>query len=383
MRTVGSARFVAGHRVSASTIPGTLYSVLPSHDVFPKDEFDVEVRSLFPVHLKTAEVRVRVAPGLVIVGDQFARDMAGQDMFLGTVDRNENQASISLVRKGNTPIDGATAGGGTDELLFTLRVRAGSAAKAGSTAAVSLYVIRLKDGNEALVPVVVGGAIISRAGVSWTSPGLVHFSTDSAVAVFAHTRKGAELVNTAVLSHAPAKHGIRVDTVSKRGRVVEITKVASCAVPADETPAVISVAGCTLAFDGTESRGAADVAVEVEYTGMRSRVHIRVLYPGEVAAEATPRLIRPVAGWHNEDDGTCSSLRYAACLLAPRAAAAVIFLQVCGPGGPFYSRAAGFGDGDRGVYSQPAQRTLVIRDVTSDPPAQVRPRAALRIGNVQ
>ena len=303
---LGVVPFVPAAAGAGASAANALYTVLPSRGLFAGEEFDLEVRSSFGVYLKVGEVLVTLGAGLALVGDSFATNGRGKELFVGAIDRSASVASASFSRSGNTPV--GDQGGATGELLFVLRARVLAGAGAGANTTVALEGLRFKDGGENLLPLDSPGRVISRSSAVGEGQASVYFDEDAVVSVFAQTDGPTELLNTAVISGDPVAVPIVARAMWKRGRSEDVTHAATCATT---DAAVLGVdAGCRAVLRGTELRGARTVAVTVTVLAFTLAAPFRVHYPWRVSLAPSHRTIKPVSGWMDEADPSCARLHY-------------------------------------------------------------------------
>ena len=298
--------------IPATATPGgeaaanALYTVLPSRGLYAGEQFDLQVRSSFGVYLKVGEVLVTLGPGLALVGDSFARDRRGRELFVGAIDRSTSVASASFSRNGNTAV--GDQGQATDELLFVLQVRVLAGVAAGENTTVTLQGLRFKDSEENLLPLDSPGRLLSRNGTVDEERALVYFDEDTIVHVFVSTDGPTELLNTAVISHNVIAVPIIAKALWKRGRSRDVTRQAACA--ATDATALAVDASCRAVLHGTESRGARAVNINVTVFSFSVMAPFRIHFPTGVALMPSHELIKPVSGWLDEADTTCSTLNY-------------------------------------------------------------------------
>jgi hypothetical protein len=285
----------------------SIYTTIPAHDMFGGDQFNIEIRSLFPMYVKTAEVRVTVGAGLQIIGD-YAATANGADVFFGTMDRVSSLASASLARKGSTSL--VTDGRPTNELLFTLRVKVPNGASEGADGRIVVEGIRFKDGNEELLSIATAGVVVDRRGENSDGSASVHVIDDSVVNVLGYAEGPTELLNTAVISGMALKVPIRVKGIKVRGGEVDLTNSCTCR-SSNENVLHVAAQGCTAMLDGSETDGARSVSVIADCGEFSTSIMFRVHRPVSVELDASSSQIRPVAGWFNEGvDASCNTLHY-------------------------------------------------------------------------
>ena len=294
--------------VLAADTLGTVYTRVPSRPVFGGEQFTIEVRSLFPRYLKTAEVRVVAGDGLTFVGDTAAKSNTGVDVFFGTMDRDGKVVSASLARKEGTPV-ATPANIATDELLFSLTVKVQNNVKSGLFATIVLDGIRFKDGNEALMVPTVRGVVMDRQGQLSDGTAAVHFEEDSIVGIMPYVEGATELLNTAILSGDAVLSNIVVKGIKRRGGEIDVTSNCICT---SQDPRVVQVkeGTCTALLDGTEDRGAREAVIDVKCGSLSSTVSLRVHAPVSVQAASSPSTLRAVAGWYANDDPDCKLFQY-------------------------------------------------------------------------
>ena len=298
----------------------TIYTVLPERDMYPGDTVDIEIRSLFPVHIKTAEVRVTLSSGLEIIRDAPAKDSKGKDVFFGTMDRESKLVSASLARKEGTPLE--TDGQPTNELLFTLTIKVqNDAAQLGVVDGfVTVEGIRFKDGNEALLDLDATGAVVSRSGEVINGPGAIKIKANAVVKAMSHAVGPTELLNTAMISGTPIHVPIQVVGFKVRGEEVDITDTCTCT---SRNPDVLQVdeSNCVAILDGTESRGARSVEIVAECDDALTAItYFRVHLLTRLRLEVGSTQIQPIAGWFNDGVApSCDLLKYQSVPVIARA----------------------------------------------------------------
>jgi hypothetical protein len=296
----------------SSNVKDTVYTVLPSRDLYAGDQFTIEVRSKFNVYFKTAQVRVAVGSGLQIVGAS-----APTNAFLkAPIDRNANQAVVSLAGRKDGKSN-AIQSAPTDELLLTLTIETDTGVRAGQAATIEIDKLSdLTDLNEnGLEPAAVG-VMETRYGVVTNNAGNVHFNVDERVGIFGDVgeNKPNELFNTAIISGTAVEVPIVVTSVSKRGvQAVGNSNGATCHTQNSNVLNDGGSDGCTATMTGQESQGARQVDFVLEMRGMDDatipfRVH--TFEPGSIGFSVPRTTLKPYAGLYDESDQSCSTLQY-------------------------------------------------------------------------
>jgi hypothetical protein len=290
----------------------TIYTTLPTKDLYPNDVFTVEVRSRFTVSLKTMEIRAIAGEGLRFIGD-IAASVGGKDVFFGTMDREARLISASLARKTSTPLDGSK-GIPTDELLFSIRVRVEANAAVGFDGnSILLEGIRFKDGNEALLSPNAAGLIISRHGVTVDAAASVAVRNDVLMSAMAYTTGPSELFNTAMLNGVQIVAPVKIVGVLIKGGEVDITNTCSCS-SSNHNTLQVTIGGCVAFMDGSEREAAREVVITATCQhGMHAKLSFRTHIPTDVALTAigvVNNQIRPIAGWMVDRNGSCTQPRY-------------------------------------------------------------------------
>lgn len=313
----GTMPFWQSQRLRESTA-NTVYATLPEAVVYPGDTFEIEIRSLFTVYIKTAEVRITVGAGLQIVSDTPAKDSSGKDVFFGTMDRSPTLASASLARKEGTSLE--TNGRPTNELLFKLTVKVKADAASDDNGTIAVEGIRFKDGNEALLGLEAAGAVVDRSGTAVDSLGAVHIKTDDVVQAMSHANGPTELLNTAVISGTVIQVPIQVMGIKRRGGEVDITDTCTC-MSSNPDALQVDESDCIVILDGTETAGSSAVEIMAECDAkMSATTMFRVHAPTSVRLQVESAQLRPIAGWFNADaDSSCSLLKYQAVRLVAKA----------------------------------------------------------------
>jgi hypothetical protein len=157
----GSVKWVPAPATIVSSVVDTVYTVIPSRDLYPGDEFVIVVRSRFKVYFKTAQLRVSVGSGLQIVNA-----VAPTNTFLkAPIDMNSEQAVVTLAgRKDGKPSSAQPTM--TDELLLTLTLKVDGNVAAGKKATITIDKLSdLADQNENGLAPSATGVIETRDGV--------------------------------------------------------------------------------------------------------------------------------------------------------------------------------------------------------------------------
>jgi hypothetical protein len=302
--------FPAAESISSDVVD-TVYTVAPSRDLYPGDQFSLEVRSRFKSYLKTALVRVSLGAGLRIIDDSAPTDAFKQS----AVDRNDVQATVVLAgrKDGKPPGAQVTI---TNELLLTLTIRVDSNVETGGSTTIEISRIAdLTDLDEnGLNPTEVG-VIETRDGVVASKAGTVYFNVDKAVGILARAVDAmpTELINTATVSSADILVPIKASAISVRGaETIEEEDSMTCTSPETKTLLAGGKNGCTATLTGTETIGARQIDFVVKTAVGETIVPFRVhqLIEGSTKIQLATSRLRPYAGYYNEADTTCQTLQY-------------------------------------------------------------------------
>ncbi len=291
---------------AASVDANTVYTVVPSRDLFPGDTFSIEVRSLFRSFLKTAVVQVSLGSGLKITDDAVPENSFKQ----ATVDKNSQQASAVLAgRKDGKSSDVQDAA--TNELLLTLTIRVNGNVQAGASTTIEItQLVDLTDLNEIGLKPSNTGMVETRDGIKTNEAGRVYFQKDRDVGIFSYVSAGkpTELLNTASISGTKIEVPIVTKGISIRG-VVSTKQDATCTSPATNT---LGVSQCKATLSGTETAGSRKIEISVDWNLWTTTVPFRVhqLVPNSVALSFSTSKLRPYAGLWNESDTECKTLLY-------------------------------------------------------------------------
>eukprot|EP00729_Bicosta_minor_P011796 gene11796-26003_t len=291
---------------TASVDANTVYTVVPSRDLFPGDTFSIQVRSLFRSYLKTALVRVTLGSGLTITGDAVPDSSFKQT----SVDRNSQQASAVLAGRKDGKSSGVQ-GAATDELLLTLTIRVNGNVQAGASTTIEITRLAdLTDLNENGLNPSKTGMVETRDGIKTNEAGRVYFQMDRDVGIFSYVLAGnpTELLNTASISGTKIEVPIVTKGISIRG-AESIKQDATCSSPATNT---LGVSQCKATLSGTETVGSRKIEVAVFSVSGTTTVPFRVhqLVPNSVALSFSTSKLRPYAGLWDELDAECKTLQY-------------------------------------------------------------------------
>jgi hypothetical protein len=170
--------------------------------------------------------------------------------------------------------------------------------------------------------------IRSRDGVVSTGKATVYIeqARERVVGILPYTEQDAELINVAVLRKGAVSsldRAISASVIKAYGPAQTVRSgQLTCSVDAGSPTTVLSVTGCVVKLDGTQTSGG-DVKVKVEYTvggsgtSFSGLVPFRVHYPSAVRVELQHTRkaedvlpLRPIAGWFDESDSSCKTLRF-------------------------------------------------------------------------
>jgi hypothetical protein len=302
----GSVSLAAAPTDLSDEMVQTVYASLPSHSLYEGDTFDLVVRSRFTAYLKTVEVQVKVGDGLEIVyGGGYPKGAAqtnGDSVFAAVLISGEGSpytyATLAGRKDGRTP-ESETPSTGTDEPLFTLRIKVKSGAANLDASSVQITKLTgVRDLKSTTLSANKIGVLHSRDGWMAEDAASVHFTDDAVRGIFAYADGPAEIINTATISDQTVTAGISVRSVRSRGSLHQETGTCTSL---NET--VLHTKNCAAVLDGSETVGARSASIRVVVGAFTQDVPFRVhhLVADSVDLQATLTTLRPIAGWLTDD----------------------------------------------------------------------------------
>ena len=317
---------------------------MPSRTLYPKDEFELVVRSRFKRLVKTIEVQITVAAPLEIIFDdaypKAALNSEGKSVFKQVkFDGSATKVYAVLAGRVQGPSgDEDEADAPTEELLFTLKIRVAATLGGAKSAAVQVTKLDgVTDTKENTITPSATSVVRTRDGWVEGSAALTYFSADDLVMIYGAAVNGSsEIVNTAALTGIPTiATAVVAEGLKRSGEFVAIPCSVRGSYPALQTSgpsaaeAAVGICGSVF-LSGAEVTGSPRVDVIVEtsptmgITSVPFRVHglasatLAVGYPAAGTAGSPPPpppprvvVVRPVSGWINHDaDADCKLLRY-------------------------------------------------------------------------
>ena len=287
----------------------TIFADLPARTLHPGEEFEVPVFSRFIQPLRGYTVEF-VGSASVEVMDVELPTVDGAPVFQGSVGIASSRlsATIASIRIGTPHQSRFAEDGGEDvgEMLFVARCRVRNRRFQYMYSTTDLS-IRLTDASDTdgmvlyPMPGVFAATIRSRHGVSVNGMAPLHIGTVPTMGIFAFA-ENQDLVNTAAISGVQVQSRISTKAVRHLSPNVPalscLEDVSSQAICSNQVSAVLSLDGCTIVLDGSETDGSAASRVLVAFEELAVSVWFRIFVPRlPVSLHTIDSSLESISGW--------------------------------------------------------------------------------------
>ena len=280
----------------------SVFATLPFRPLYAGESFAVEVRSNFNRYLETAKVVVTTGSALQVTKIQMAQKNGKAVFQVSKIADGETIKSIIIGGKRSDSPPGGTQSGPTNELLFTLTIKGKtSAGVANDNKRIEIVLNKegIRDVQLNQLTIDSPSIIRSRDGLRSTR-GEVYFVDRAELrGLLPYTKSAAELFNTAAFTGKATNTPITVMAIARDKSRKDVTSQATCSTQAAD---VMSLDACAVSVSGSESKGAKEAIVKVEFNALEGSVPFRVHYPENV--KVTPELttLRAISGWYKNQE---------------------------------------------------------------------------------
>eukprot|EP00039_Didymoeca_costata_P016357 m.291037 g.291037 ORF g.291037 m.291037 type:complete len:1618 (+) comp16381_c0_seq4:2572-7425(+) len=280
---------------------GNMYGDAPKGALFEGDEYEYVVRSSYTTYLLSASITARLQGGI-----EIKSVVVDSDVFLHELFSFENDVAISIYGRKDSPSFDVNQSG-TQEILFRLQVRVTST----NPGTIELYFENdVVDVRQQKLPkgnmIFLGRDPLETIEIN---KGFVHTQGNEVIGILPFTTGPTEIVNTALLSGQDVLGGnVVVTGIRKRGTPIDVTSGATC--QSTDTN-VLETRQCRAVVQETQTVGAREVAIRVQYAGVSSKdVPFRVHRLASVTLTSSRGQLRPIDGYFDESDTSCSTYVY-------------------------------------------------------------------------
>ena len=299
---------------------------LPHRPLYPEETIVVNLFSRFDKHLQAAVVEISTSEGLEITNILSSN----QDLEI-VVTKNQLPRGmvfvVAVLRRKGSLISRERQHASTNERLCFIALKA---AKSVSLTTPGHLRVKLQEGqtfdmmdNQLMqqAPSILRG----RDGVRGLS-NTIYFAEDSIVGILPYTSTlasmptpaAAEIFNTAKLTGTPIEMLVVVEGVRQRGGVIDISSDSTVSCRTTNPHALhtrpTKHASCTAVLNGQEVRGGLSEVVVAKNGILQSQVvffRTYMLDNKSIALTSShTKALRPIAGFYNQNDGTCKRMHF-------------------------------------------------------------------------